>query len=182
MIPEDLAHRQLPIDPVCRMAVDPVLAASHTVYRGVEYHFCSEGCAEAFRDAPQRYTGRRSHRATLLVSDDARDRTARRLARAYAKGRIDADDLEERTELVWSARTRADLEAVTHDLQVSGPWSLFERFDAALTAISWELAKSFAKSRRLPSTQRFAPERQAFASGTTWSTSIRLELVSRTPS
>ena len=116
LIPEDLADRQLPIDPVCRMAVEPALAADHAVYRGVEYHFCSEGCAEAFRRAPERYTGRRSHRAMLLVSDDARDQAARRLARAYAKGRIDADDLEDRTELVWSARTRADLEAVTHDL------------------------------------------------------------------
>ena len=116
LVPEDVADRQLPVDPVCRMAIDPALAVSHAVHRGVEYHFCSEGCAEAFRDTPQHYAGRQSHRATLLVSDNARDRTARRLARAYATGRIDADDLEERTELVWSARTRADLQAVTHDL------------------------------------------------------------------
>jgi class 3 adenylate cyclase/YHS domain-containing protein len=116
LVPEDITERQLPIDPVCRMAVDPVLAADRAVYHGIEYHFCSIGCAEAFRAAPQRYAGRRSHRAALLVSDEARDRTARRIARAYAQGRIDADELENRNELVWSARTRADLAAITHDL------------------------------------------------------------------
>ncbi len=68
------------------------------------------------REAPTHYVGRPSSRALVLVSDEARERAARRLARAYAKGRIDASELEQRMEGAWSARTRADLEAVTHDL------------------------------------------------------------------
>lgn len=53
------ASRALPVDPVCRMAVDPELAAEHTLYRGVEYHFCSRECARAFAAAPRRYVRRR---------------------------------------------------------------------------------------------------------------------------
>ena len=45
----------LPVDPVCRMAVDPELAGEHIVYRGAEYHFCSVECARAFAAAPGRY-------------------------------------------------------------------------------------------------------------------------------
>lgn len=116
LVPEGVPERELPVDPVCRMAVDPALAVERMVYRGVEHHFCSAGCAEAFRTAPDRYVRRRSHRATLLVSDEARDRAARRVARAYAKGRVDGEALEERSEQVWRARTRADLHAATHDL------------------------------------------------------------------
>jgi class 3 adenylate cyclase/YHS domain-containing protein len=44
----------LPVDPVCRMAVDPELALERVVYRGVEYHFCSAECARAFAGAPDR--------------------------------------------------------------------------------------------------------------------------------
>ena len=46
----------LPIDPVCRMAVDPDNAAGQLVYDGVEYHFCSLACANAFSGDPQRYS------------------------------------------------------------------------------------------------------------------------------
>jgi YHS domain-containing protein len=45
----------LPIDPVCRMAVDPGKGAGMLGYRGVEYHFCSLECARAFADAPEEY-------------------------------------------------------------------------------------------------------------------------------
>jgi adenylate cyclase len=112
----DEERPRLPIDPVCRMAVDPAATTEHHVHRGVEYHFCSAACAQAFRAAPQRYVGRRSSRATLLVSDQARERAARDLARAYARGRITAGELEQRVDVVWAARTRADLDAATHDL------------------------------------------------------------------
>ena len=127
LVPEaDEHHRALPVDPVCRMSVNPAQAGAHQVHRGVEYHFCSEACADAFRTEPQRYIGRQSSRALMLVSDQRRDRAARRLARGYAKGRFDADELDERTERVWSARTRADLEAVTADLphrrRTMSPW------------------------------------------------------------
>jgi class 3 adenylate cyclase/YHS domain-containing protein len=116
LVPETDAADRLPVDPVCRMAVDPQRAERLTVYRGVEYHFCSEGCADAFDSSPSRYCGEPSRRALMLVSDQARDSAARRVARAYAKGRIDADELEVRSEQAWGARTRADLEAATHDL------------------------------------------------------------------
>ena len=58
---------QLPIDPVCRMAVDPDRSRERRVYDGAEYHFCSRECAEVFEHQPARYTGdapgqlRRSH-------------------------------------------------------------------------------------------------------------------------
>lgn len=45
----------LPIDPVCRMAVDPQHAEGSLRYDGREYHFCSLHCAGAFAEAPERY-------------------------------------------------------------------------------------------------------------------------------
>lgn len=56
------AHRRaerspegLPIDPVCRMAVDPEHEAGTLRHDGVRYHFCSLECARAFTEAPDRY-------------------------------------------------------------------------------------------------------------------------------
>jgi adenylate cyclase len=46
----------LPIDPVCRMAVDPAHAAGTLVHGGIEYRFCSLDCARKFAAAPDRYT------------------------------------------------------------------------------------------------------------------------------
>jgi adenylate cyclase len=46
----------LPVDPVCRMAVDPGHGAGRLSYEGVEYCFCSLGCAGAFAQHPSRYT------------------------------------------------------------------------------------------------------------------------------
>jgi hypothetical protein len=80
-------------------------------------------------DPEQVVEARRSSRALLLVSDDARERAARRLARAYTKGRLTQD------ELVWAARTRTDLAAISADLPrprrrrvpllFAWPWVLF---------------------------------------------------------
>ena len=108
--------RGLPVDPVCLMTVDPAASDQKTVWRGVEYHFCSAACAEAFRTAPTHYVRRSDSRALVLVSDEAREQAARQLARAYAKGRLDGGELEQRMEGAWAARTRADLRAITHDL------------------------------------------------------------------
>jgi adenylate cyclase len=44
-----------PIDPVCRMAVDPNHSAGQLVHDGVVYHFCSLECANAFSGSPRRY-------------------------------------------------------------------------------------------------------------------------------
>jgi YHS domain-containing protein len=109
-------RHELPVDPVCRITVDSAASDQTIVWRGVEYHFCSSACTEAFREAPTHYVRRPDSRALVLVSDEAREDAARRLARAYAKGRMDSGELEQRIEGVWSARTRADLDAVTHDL------------------------------------------------------------------
>jgi adenylate cyclase len=45
----------LPIDPVCRMAVEPSEAAERRTWDGVELHFCSAECAEVFDRHPERY-------------------------------------------------------------------------------------------------------------------------------
>ncbi len=42
------------VDPVCHMRVEPTTAATRE-HDGRTYHFCSEGCAIAFADAPDRY-------------------------------------------------------------------------------------------------------------------------------
>jgi adenylate cyclase len=43
---------RLPIDPVCRMAVDPDRAAGRLLYEGTAYFFCSLGCAAEFARQP----------------------------------------------------------------------------------------------------------------------------------
>jgi class 3 adenylate cyclase len=41
-------ERHLPIDPVCRMAVDPELAVAMRTHDGVNFFFCSARCVETF--------------------------------------------------------------------------------------------------------------------------------------
>jgi adenylate cyclase len=50
----------LPIDPVCRMAVDPDHGVGQLVHAGVEYHFCSLACVNAFSGNPERYASVRA--------------------------------------------------------------------------------------------------------------------------
>src|SRR5437879_986564 len=45
----------LPIDPVCRMAVDPEHSAGRLSYGDLEFYFCSLDCAAAFAADPARY-------------------------------------------------------------------------------------------------------------------------------
>jgi adenylate cyclase len=45
----------LPIDPVCRMAVDPDHSAGRLSHDGTEYHFCSLECAARFARDPENY-------------------------------------------------------------------------------------------------------------------------------
>jgi YHS domain-containing protein len=52
------AEPALPIDPVCRMAVDPVRAAERRVHGGIEHFFCAERCALAFDEDPAVYLRR----------------------------------------------------------------------------------------------------------------------------
>ena len=52
----DTSPERLPIDPVCRMAVDPEHATGMILYGGVRYHFCSIDCARAFTTDPEAYS------------------------------------------------------------------------------------------------------------------------------
>ncbi len=46
---------KLPVDPVCRMAVDPDHAAGSLTFEGRQYFFCSLKCASAFAARPRSY-------------------------------------------------------------------------------------------------------------------------------
>jgi Domain of unknown function (DUF1707)/2TM domain len=52
----------------------------------------------------------------ILASDADRERVAERLRGAAAEGRVTADELEERLERAFSARTEAELEPLVADL------------------------------------------------------------------
>jgi adenylate cyclase len=51
----DSLRPELPIDPVCRMAVEPNGSVGVIQHAGVEYHFCSLECIHAFAADPERY-------------------------------------------------------------------------------------------------------------------------------
>jgi class 3 adenylate cyclase len=53
---EGRQDRDLPVDPVCRMAVDPDRAAGQLRHEGRLFWFCSLGCARQFAMNPSRYT------------------------------------------------------------------------------------------------------------------------------
>ena len=46
---------ELPIDPVCRMAVEPASIAGTLEFGGQRYHFCSLECVRDFAADPERY-------------------------------------------------------------------------------------------------------------------------------
>ena len=50
------SKREWPIDPVCRMAVDPSRRAGVLTHAGHDYSFCSMDCIRAFAEKPERYT------------------------------------------------------------------------------------------------------------------------------
>ncbi|GAA4155258.1 DUF1707 SHOCT-like domain-containing protein [Actinomadura keratinilytica] len=58
--------------------------------------------------------------AELRASDADRDRVAAVLREAAGDGRISMDELQERLEAVYSAKTYAELEPLTRDLPVTG--------------------------------------------------------------
>lgn len=43
------------MDPVCKMAVDPAMAAGRMSYRGKTYYFCRKGCLRTFMKDPDSY-------------------------------------------------------------------------------------------------------------------------------
>jgi adenylate cyclase len=46
----------LPVDPVCRMAVDPDRAAGRLIHAGEAYFFCSLACVGTFAQQPERFS------------------------------------------------------------------------------------------------------------------------------
>ena len=46
---------EFPVDPVCRMAVDPDRAAGRLMHEGTAYFFCTLACAGEFARQPERY-------------------------------------------------------------------------------------------------------------------------------
>ncbi|MGH3423040.1 MAG: DUF1707 SHOCT-like domain-containing protein [Streptosporangiaceae bacterium] len=59
-------------------------------------------------------------RGVMRVSDADREQAAEVLREAAGQGRISMDELDERLELAYGAKTYADLAAVTHDLPQPG--------------------------------------------------------------
>jgi hypothetical protein len=57
----------------------------------------------------------------LRVGDADRDRAAADLGEHFALGRLSADEHAERVDAAWTARTRADLDVLFHDLPVARP-------------------------------------------------------------
>ena len=57
----------------------------------------------------------------LRASDAEREATARELARGQAEGRLTLDELSQRLDLVYAAKTREELAAVTRDLPAPTP-------------------------------------------------------------
>lgn len=55
---EEGEREHLPVDPVCRMAVDPNRETGRLTHAGTEFHFCSLECAGAFSADPERYVSR----------------------------------------------------------------------------------------------------------------------------
>jgi adenylate cyclase len=52
----EAAGGRLPVDPVCRMVVDPDRAAGRLLHDGSTYFFCSLSCAGEFARQPERFT------------------------------------------------------------------------------------------------------------------------------
>jgi YHS domain-containing protein len=51
-IPESL---KTSLDPVCKMEVNPALAAGKIAYQGKNFYFCHSNCMERFMKDPARY-------------------------------------------------------------------------------------------------------------------------------
>jgi len=47
--------RELALDPVCGMKIDPGTAAAKRDYKGTTWYFCAQGCAKAFDADPEKY-------------------------------------------------------------------------------------------------------------------------------
>ena len=57
--------KQMAIDPVCGMTVDPDSAAGEYVYDGKTYYFCNPHCLNKFRENPERFLNQPSERTAV---------------------------------------------------------------------------------------------------------------------
>jgi hypothetical protein len=71
----------------------------------------------------------------IRASDDDRERTVEVLRDAYAAGRLDLDEFDQRTTAAYSAKTWGDLRELTTDLPVE------PRLGADLAAVETDAAK-----------------------------------------
>jgi adenylate cyclase len=147
-----LAPKSLVTDPVCQMEVDPARAVGAYTYRGREHYFCSPACEEAFRHQPARYL-RVGRQGELRVSESARERAVAMLQRAYRRGRLSTEELEERVGHAYAARTRFELGTVVGDLPAYRRRSLARRqrrfWFAVFPPLAW-LARVVRGLRRTP--------------------------------
>lgn len=145
-----VVSRRLLTDPVCQMEVDPVRAIGPHRYRGHDHYFCSVACAEAFQRQPVRYL-RVGRRAELLVSEAARERGVAMLQRAYGRGRLSTEELEERVGHAYAARTRFELDTVLRDLPAYRRQALARRqrrfWITVFPPLRW-LARTLRRMRR----------------------------------
>lgn len=49
------ATDQLITDPVCQMRIRPDEAVATVVHEGKTYYFCSQDCADSFKESPEDY-------------------------------------------------------------------------------------------------------------------------------
>ena len=86
--------------------------------------------------SPERWT-RPSREPHLRVGDRDREAAARVVSEVAAQGRLDLDEMTERMDRVWAARTYGDLEAVLGDLQPPGRTRpLADRDDQVLRVVA----------------------------------------------
>jgi hypothetical protein len=74
-------------------------------------------------ESPEPYSGGETAAEKLRASHDDRARTIRRLQMAGAAGRLEPDEVDERTAAAVSARTLGDLEGLVADLPGQSPLS-----------------------------------------------------------
>ena len=48
-------NQQVVTDPVCQMKIRPSEAVTSIEHDGVTYYFCSQDCADSFRESPADY-------------------------------------------------------------------------------------------------------------------------------
>ncbi len=53
--PQKEEVKQVAIDPICKMEVDPETAAGEYEYKGKKYYFCAVGCMNRFQQDPEKY-------------------------------------------------------------------------------------------------------------------------------